>query len=215
MTEEIGVLFDLDGVLLDTEGIYTDFWQAVDDQYPTGVPGFTHIIKGSNLTTILDTYYPDKELQETIIGILDDFEKEMQYRPFPEAMTFIDALNTTKVPACIVTSSSMLKMNNAFAQLPSFRERFQGLVTGDMVTKCKPDPEGYLIGAQQIGIQPEKCIVFEDSLQGIQAGLNAGCKVVALTTTVARKKIEELRPHMIIDSLADFTIDTLHSLLQQ
>lgn len=212
MTQEIGVLFDLDGVLLDTEGIYTDFWQSIDDKYPTGVPGFAHIIKGSNLTTILDTYYPDKELQKIIIDILDDFEKEMKYRPFPDAMKFVEELKAAGIPTCIVTSSSMLKMNNAFEQLPGFRELFDGLVTGDMVKNCKPNPEGYLLGAQQIGVKPENCYVFEDSLQGIQAGLNAGCRVVALTTTVAREQIEKLKADKIMNNFADFTVKDMLSL---
>ena len=212
MRQDIGVLFDLDGVLLDTEGIYTDFWQAIDNKYPTGVPGFAHIIKGSNLATILDTYYPDKELQKIIIGILDDFEKEMKYRPLPDAIRFVNDLNATNIASCIVTSSSMLKMNNAFMQLPGFRDLFQGLITGDMVKHCKPHPEGYLLGAEQIGVNPENCVVFEDSLQGIQAGLNAGCKVVALTTTVEYKKIADLKPHKIITNFSEFSIYDLNTL---
>lgn len=212
MAKEIGVLFDLDGVLLDTEGIYTDFWQAIDDKYPTGVPGFAHIIKGSNLATILDTYYPDKNLQKIIIGILDDFEKEMKYRPFDSAMTFVAELKKHAIPTCIVTSSSMLKMNNAFEQLPGFREQFDGLITGDMVKNCKPNPEGYLLGADLLGVKPENCYVFEDSLQGIQAGINAGCKVVALTTTVTRDKIEKLKADKIINDFADFTVSDMLSL---
>lgn len=209
MTKDIGVLFDLDGVLLDTEGIYTDFWQDIDDKYPTGVPGFAHIIKGSNLTTILDTYYPNKELQKIIIGILDEFEEDMKYRPFADAMEFVKELKDCGIPTCIVTSSSMLKMNNAFAQLPGFREMFDGLITGDMVKNCKPDPEGYFMAAEMLNVKPEKCYVFEDSLQGIQAGLNAGCKVVALTTTVQRKSIEKLKANKIIDNFVGFGIDEM------
>lgn len=209
MNKEIGVLFDLDGVLLDTEGIYTDFWQTIDNKYPTGVPGFTHIIKGSNLTTILDTYYPNKQLQEIIIRILDDFEKDMVYRPFPDAIRFLKELRSAGIPTSVVTSSSMLKMQNAFRQLPHFRELFDGLVTGDMVKYCKPNPEGYLLGAKQIGINPECCYVFEDSLQGIQAGLNAGCKVIALTTTVDRKVIEKTKANKIINDFAGFSISDL------
>lgn len=212
MTQEIGVLFDLDGVLLDTEGIYTDFWQSVDKKYPTGVPDFARIIKGSNLTAILNTYYPDKELQKIIIGILDDFEREMRYRPFPDAIKFVTELNAAGIPSCIVTSSSMLKMNNAFEQLPGFRDLFSGLVTGDMVKNGKPSPEGYLLGAQQIGVMPENCYVFEDSLQGIQAGLNAGCKVIALATTVSREEIKKLKADKIIDNFADFSINDMLSL---
>lgn len=212
MDNEIGVLFDLDGVLLDTEGVYTDFWQSIDDKYPTGVPGFTHIIKGSNLTTILDTYYPDKQLQKIIIQILDDFEKEMVYRPFSDAIRFLTELKEAHIPTCVVTSSSMIKMQNAFKQLPDFRDLFNGLITGDMVKHCKPDPEGYLLGAKQIGVNPEKCIVFEDSLQGIQAGLNAGCKVVALTTTISREEIEKLKANKIINDFAGFSILDLLSI---
>lgn len=212
MTQETGVLFDLDGVLLDTESIYTDFWQAIDDKYPTGVPGFAHIIKGSNLSAILNTYYPNKELQKKIINILDDFEKEMKYRPFPDAMKFVEELKIAAIPTCIVTSSSMLKMNNAFEQLPGFREMFDGLITGDMVKNCKPNPEGYLLGAQKIGINPKNCYVFEDSLQGIQAGLSAGCKVVALTTTVAREQIEKLNADKIINNFTNLTVNDMLSL---
>lgn len=212
MTTEVGVLFDLDGVLLDTEGIYTDFWQEIDNKYPTGIPNFAHIIKGSNLATILNTYYPDKELQKIIIGILDDFEKTMMYRPFNDAMEFVDKLIENNIPTCIVTSSSMEKMNNAFQQLPGFKEKFNGLVTGDMVVKCKPNPEGYLLGAKIIGIEPQNCIVFEDSLQGIQAGLNAGCKVVALTTTVDKESISKLEANKIIENFAGFNISDLLNL---
>lgn len=212
MVTKKGVLFDLDGVLLDTEGIYTDFWQAIDNKYPTGVEGFAHIIKGSNLTKILDTYYPDKTLQKTIIGILDDFEKEMKYRPFESAMAFVAQLKKNNIPTCIVTSSSMLKMNNAFSQLPGFKEQFDGLITGDMVKNCKPHPEGYLAGAKLLGIEPQDCYVFEDSLQGIQAGINAGCKVVALTTTVSRDKIEKLKADKIIDNFTDFSVNDMLSL---
>lgn len=212
MVTKKGVLFDLDGVLLDTEGIYTDFWQAIDNKYPTGVEGFAHIIKGSNLTKILDTYYPDKTLQKTIIGILDDFEKEMKYRPFESAMAFVAQLKKNNIPTCIVTSSSMLKMNNAFSQLPGFKEQFDGLITGDMVKNCKPHPEGYLAGAKLLGVEPQDCYVFEDSLQGIQAGINAGCKVVALTTTVSRDKIEKLKADKIIDNFTDFSVNDMLSL---
>ena len=209
MTKEIGVLFDLDGVLLDTEGIYTDFWQDIDNRYPTGVPGFAHIIKGSNLTTILDTYYPDKELQRIIIDILDDFEKDMKYRPFADAMTFVNELKKCGIPTCIVTSSSMLKMENAFAQLPGFKEMFDGLITGDMVSRCKPDPEGYLMGAKMIGVNPKNCYVFEDSLQGMQAGINAGCKVIALTTTVERSRIESVKTNKIMESFDGFDVRSM------
>ena len=136
----------------------------------------------------------------------------MKYRPFADAMKFVEELNERGIRTCIVTSSSMIKMNNAFEQLPGFRDMFDGLITGDMVKNCKPDPEGYLMAADMLGLKPENCYVFEDSLQGIQAGINAGCKVVALTTTVARERIEELEANKIMDSFNGFGVDEMLAL---
>lgn len=67
--------------------------------------------------------------------------------------------------------------------LPGFLDRFEVVIDGGMVTRSKPDPEGYRLAASRIGIPPADCIVFEDSLQGLQAGRAAGGRVVGLTTT--------------------------------
>lgn len=87
-----GVLFDLDGVLIDSESIYTEFWEDVDKVFPTNVPDFAHIIKGSTLPKILGTYFPDKNIQQQILDMISYFEKDMRYTPFIEAMRFVDDL---------------------------------------------------------------------------------------------------------------------------
>ena len=61
--KEIGVLFDLDGVLVDTETSYTGFYESLDRIYPTGVEKFPYVIKGTTLDSILSKYFPDKEIQ--------------------------------------------------------------------------------------------------------------------------------------------------------
>ena len=65
-----------------------------------------------------------------------------------------------------------------------------GLVTGSMVKRSKPDPEGYLTGAQLIGVPIEDCYVFEDSLQGLQAGMSSGATVIGLATTNSRSRLK-------------------------
>ena len=64
--KKIGALFDLDGVLLDSEGIYTQFWDAVEAVYPTHIPNFSTVIKGSNLFEILHDNYPDDETRQKV-----------------------------------------------------------------------------------------------------------------------------------------------------
>ena len=160
----IGVLFDLDGVVIDSESIYTNFWIDIEKIFPTGIENFALKIKGSTLPTILNTYYPDEEKQAVIMSRIVDFEKNMQYRPFPEALRFIRELKEAGIRCAIVTSSSQNKMNNLYLQNPGFKELFDAVITGDVVTHSKPHPEPYLMGASAIGIQPENCYVFEDSL---------------------------------------------------
>ena len=69
-----GVLFDLDGVLIDSESIYSEFWSNIDKLYPTGIDEFAYRIKGSNLQRILN-FFPDKEIQKDILKRIDVREK--------------------------------------------------------------------------------------------------------------------------------------------
>lgn len=181
---EIGVLFDLDGVLIDSESRYTEFWNEVEKTYPTGIPDFAIQIKGNTLPKILDTYFPQPERQTYIHRMLKDFEATMRYDTFHEAMRFVDELNAASIKCAIVTSSSAKKMETLYAQNPGFREKFQGIVTGDVVSHSKPHPEPYLRGADSLGIDIRHCCIFEDSLSGIESGQRAGACVVGIATTL-------------------------------
>lgn len=203
--DNIGVLFDLDGVLIDSESVYTTFWEGIDKIYPTGVSDFAHVIKGNTLPKILDTYFPDAARQKHILQLINDFEREMRYVPFAEAMRFVDDLNAEGIPCAVVTSSSRLKMDNLYAQLPSFRSRFAAVITSDLVTHSKPHPEPYLIGADAIGVSAERCYVFEDSLSGIASGKAAGATVVGLATTLPFDAIKA-EAHKTISDFAGFRI---------
>lgn len=187
-----GVLFDLDGVLLDTEGTYTEFWSAVERRYPTGIDNFAHRIKGSNLATILDTYFPGADLQREVTEMLDRFQAGMEYRFFPGALELLDDLAAEGIPACLVTSSDRLKMEAVYGQHPDFRRRFADVVTGDMVTLPKPDPQCFRLGAERLGIDIGRCVVIEDSLNGLRAGRASGARVIGLTTTCTAAEVEPL-----------------------
>ena len=100
-----GVLFDLDGVLIDSETLYTEFWSNAEKKYPTGVEDFAYVIKGNNLAKILSTYFPDKEVQADLLRMIDEFERNMQYPIFPGAMELVYSLIQQNIPCAIVTSS--------------------------------------------------------------------------------------------------------------
>ena len=110
MEKKIGALFDLDGVLLDSEGIYTQFWDAVEEVYPTHIPNFSSVIKGSNLFEILHDNYPDDETRQKVSDMLHAFQRDMAFVFFDGAMEFVERLNAAGIPACVVTSSDQRKM---------------------------------------------------------------------------------------------------------
>lgn len=196
------VLFDLDGVLVDTEGIYTAFWSGVDDRYPTGVDNFALAIKGNTLDNILSTYFPDTEIQGRIRKELADFEANMQYQLFDGVTDLLAHLKAHKIPAAIVTSSSRRKMGHLFSRLDGFRDYFADVITDEDITHSKPDPEGYLLAAGRLGAAPEDCAVFEDSVAGVKAGQAAGAFVVGVATTNTPDKLSPYAD-IVIGSMSD------------
>ena len=205
-----GVLFDLDGVVVDSESIYTQFWSDIDKLYRTGVENFAIAIKGNTLQRILADYFPDNDVKQDILERIKDFEINMRYKPFAEAIRFINELKRNQFRIAIVTSSSQKKMDNLYAQNPGFREMFDAVVTGDMVSHSKPDPEPYLLGAKAIGVAPESCYVFEDSISGIESGIRAGATVIGLATTLPYDKIDG-KAHLTINDFTGFHVGDMLS----
>ena len=209
--ENTGVLFDLDGVLIDSESIYTEFWNNAEKKYPTGFDNFAYTIKGNNLERILNTYFPDKKVQSELLGMIDELENNMVYNIFDGVIEFLEDLESHNIPCAIVTSSDKTKMEKLYKQHPDFRNYFNAVVTGDMVKKSKPDPECFLMGAGLLNCNPKDCYIFEDSNSGLMAASSAGGKVIALATTLKRDDIK-IKACKIIDNFTGFKVkDMLNS----
>ena len=191
-----GVLFDLDGVLLDSEGQYSIFWRSMEERFPTGVADFSNYIKGFHLARIL-SYFATDEIREQIVQELVEFEKNMRFEFFPGALSFVQRLREAGIPMAIVTSSDHKKMKALFSQHPDFPALFEVIITGDMVTKAKPDPDCFLLGAKQLGIDIKDCVVFEDSRNGLIAARASGARVIGVATTLSAD---------VVASLSDLTV---------
>ena len=202
-----GVLFDLDGVLLDSEGQYTIFWAAMEEEYKTGIPDFARYIKGMHLARILG-YFESDEVRQDIVDKLTDFERNMKYEFFPGALDFIQQLQDAGIPMAIVTSSDHKKMQALYEQYPEFPTLFDHIITGDMVTKAKPDPDCYLMGAKLLGIDIKDCIVVEDSRNGLIAGRESGARVIGIATTLSREAVNELSD-MTLDSIGQLSVEQM------
>ncbi len=208
---KIGVLFDLDGVLIDSEGLYTKFWEDIEKIYPTGVDNFTYKIKGNALFKILDTYFNGEDVKNDIIARVHEFERTIVYPIYDGVIEFLSELKEQNVSIAVVTSSDDVKMDYLFKQYPDFKQYFDVIITGSMVTESKPHPQGYLLAAEKLGCNISDCFVFEDSLQGLDAGMASGATVIGLTTSNPEELIEN-KAHKIINGFVGFGIKDMLSI---
>lgn len=204
-----GVLFDLDGVLVDSESQYTQFWNGMESVYPTGIPNYAIAIKGTTLTKILERY--PVEVRDDIVRRVNEFEDNMSFPLYPGVIDFLTELKSRGIPTAVVTSSDNMKMSKLYRQHPDFRNYFDSVIVGDMVSRSKPDPEGYILGAKSLGCDAADCFVFEDSIQGLQAGNASGATVIALATTYPPGELEG-KAKAIISGFAAFTVDDMMAL---
>lgn len=209
----VGFLFDLDGVLIDSEREYTRIWEEIDRIYPTGVENFPLVIKGRTLPEILKTYFPS-ELHGAVTDKLNEMEQKMRYPMLPGAEDMLGRLKARGLGCVLVTSSNDLKMRHLREEQPRLEGFFDHIVTADRISKSKPDPEGYLLGAELLGVDPRRCVVFEDSAQGVMAGRRAGAYVVGLTTTLPAEKLEPYTDRLA-GTLEDIDIDRLLEILSR
>lgn len=198
-----GVLFDLDGVLVDSETEYTRIWNMIDQEFPTGVEDFARKIKGTNLSDILMRHYLDPATRKKVEKRLFEEEAKMKYRFSPGAENVLKRLKSAGVPMALYTSSSSKKMEHLYRDLPEIRQFFDYVVVGDMVKESKPSPEGYLKAGEGLGLDSGEWIVVEDSLQGVKAGRASGGKVVGVAGTLPA---ETLQPYsdLVINSMDEF-----------
>lgn len=193
-------LFDLDGVVLDTESQYTVCWDRIGKVYKPDIPHFAHLIKGQTLNQIFDRYFKDEvKVQHEIENQLIEFEKSMDYAYIPGVVTFITDLKRHQVNTAIVTSSNQQKMTNVYQRHPEFEAFFDVILTSENFKRSKPDPDCYLTAAAHFSVSHNQCVVFEDSINGLKAGNAAQMKVCGLATTNSVEVIEPLSDIVMID----------------
>ena len=189
-------LFDLDGVILDTEGSYTAFWDDYGSRH-FSEKDFGLKIKGQTLVKILADYFPEENERKSITDAINDFERKMSYPFVPGVENYIKSLKSNGIRTAVVTSSNLLKMENVYRCHPGFREMFDMILTSEDFSESKPSPYCYLKAMRLFGAGPEDCVVFEDSLAGLQSARASGAFVTALTTT---------NPEEVVRNYADLVI---------
>lgn len=190
-------LFDLDGVIIDTESQYQEFWGSIGREFMPHMPDFATRIKGSTLVAIHENYFRDPAVRAEVDRRLDEFETTMNYRIFPEGLAIVKAARSKGIPCAIVTSSNQMKMELLRRQQPQLTSLFDHVFTAEDAGRSKPFPDCYLNAMHHFGATPEDCVVFEDSVNGLKAARESGAFVVGLTTT---------HPAQTVSQYADITL---------
>ncbi len=192
-------LFDLDGVVFDTEPQYSIFWGGQFRRYYPEHPGMEQLIKGMTLVEIYEKYFQDKDIQERITRELDEFEQTMDFVYVKGFENYVKSLRGRGVKTAVVTSSNMAKMENVYRKRPEFKTYFDTILTSEDFAESKPSPDCYQRAAQRFGLTKDECVVFEDSFNGLKSGRAAGMYVVGLATTNSPESIAPFADRVIME----------------
>ena len=191
-------LFDLDGVVFDTEPLYTLFWRNLDKRLRPNIDNFEHIIKGQTLAQIYDKYFAGEEKkQEEITAFVNEYEQNMSFNYITGFDDFVKDVRSKGIKTAVVTSSNLEKMQNVYNKHPEFKGYFDEILTSEDFEESKPSPDCYLKAAARFGVSPKECIVFEDSFNGLRSGIASGARVIGLATTNSMAEIEPYTKEVI------------------
>ncbi|MBO4613001.1 MAG: HAD family phosphatase [Bacteroidaceae bacterium] len=202
-------LFDLDGVVLDTESQYTEFWGQMGREYRPDVPVFCQRIKGQTLRQIFDAWIPDSATQEEITHRLDQFESQMSFEYIKGTRAYVEKLQRAGVKTAIVTSSNQPKMESVYRTRPELKTLFNRIMTSEDFTESKPSPQCYLRAAAALEVPIAECVVFEDSINGLLSAKASGAYVVGLATTNPMEVIEPLSDIVVVNLEGLDSLDSL------
>lgn len=204
-----GVLFDMDGLVLDTEKLYTRFWMesARDLGFPMTFQqalGLRSLNRTAGQEKLWEYFGPGisyTEVRNHRIELMDAHIEKYGIEVKPGIFELMDFLQDRGIASAITSSSPMENIRRHLGA-HGLVERFDQLCSGYAVPRGKPEPDIYLYGAQSLGLKPEECLVLEDSPTGILSAFRAGCLPVMIpdqdqpdekTTELLYAKADSLR----------------------
>lgn len=193
-----GFIFDMDGVVIDNHSYHFQAWMEFSQRHRFALNAdiYRDQFNGKTNADLFAKIF-GKIPQEKILALAE--EKEGLYRdlyrphmtPHKGLVDYFDYLRRNKFKIALGTSAPTPNVDFILEGC-KLRHYFDVIVDGSEVTKGKPDPEVYLRCCLKLGLEPKECVVFEDSLAGLESGTRAGCDVVGVATS---HKASELKSH--------------------
>lgn len=217
-TAKQGVIWDMDGVLVDTGQFHFQSWSQVLSEH--GIPFTRKSLRatfGMNNASILTVLLGQAPPPELLAEISD--RKEQLFRqavrgrvqPLPGVLAWLERLKASGMRQAIASSAPPANIDALVDEL-GLRTYFDAIVSGSDLPG-KPDPAVFLKAARLIGVVPERCVVVEDAVAGVGGARRAGMKCIAVTTTNPAQALKEA--DVIIERLDALPLDTFERLLAE
>ncbi|WP_434391297.1 HAD family hydrolase [Melittangium boletus] len=208
------VLFDLDGVVIDTTALHYRVWERFGltrGFVPT--PAQLLASNGRPARETLREWFGADLGEDALAAMMRQVEplvlQALETEPVsavPGVGEFLQALRAAGVPHALGTSATPAHAERALSRL-GLSEAFPVRITAANVTQGKPHPEVYLKAAAALGVAPSTCLVFEDALSGLRAARAAGASCVALTTSFPRDVLLHEAPRWIAEDFRALPAD--------
>lgn len=208
-----GIIFDCDGVLVDSEQYSCGALNVLFQKYfqlDIGID-YSQVI-GTSLKDTLAHYINLFNLKNVDSALLEKFytEKDEIYKRIAKGKLkciegipqFLDHCLNYNISISVASSGTLEKIYFSL-QETDLLKYFTTISSSDEVVYGKPSPDLFVLTAKKMDIHPENCLVLEDSISGIIAGNNAGMITVGITNTFSREKLAEANPSLIIDNVLD------------
>ena len=210
-----GVLFDMDGVVLDTEKLYARFWAEAAHAlgYPMtyeqalGMRSLNSVAGQAKLESYFGPGVSRAEMRKERVELMDAYVAQFGVEAKPGIHELLDYLKGQGIRTAIATSSPMERAKSYLDSL-GLTTKFDCICSGHDVAQGKPAPDIYLKAAASIGVPPENCLAIEDAPAGIESAHRAGCWPVLVPDLDGSN--EEMRKTLYAE--ADTLLDIIHLL---
>ena len=220
MSVEMGIIFDMDGVIVDSNPYHERAWRQFCKSHKIKLTDkeLHQYIFGRIAKDTVDYIFKKDHSMEEVYRYVD--EKERIYRKmYAKKIKLLEGLDAflremkkMGIPLAIATSAPKDNVNFLFKHLP-IRDFFRFVLDETDIKKGKPDPEIYDKAIGRLGIPPWKCIVFEDSFSGVQSALTAGAQVIGVATTHRPEKFDRIS--MVIENFRDLHFKNLLTIINE
>jgi beta-phosphoglucomutase len=200
-----GFIFDMDGVVVDNHKYHFKAWMEFAEKYkfPLDEKIYRDTFNGKTNADLFKMIFGDisqKQIDAYAHEKESNYQKiyESDMRPVKGLVDFLELLQSKRYKIALGTSAPTSNVDFTLDKL-FLRKYFEVIVDGPQVNRGKPDPEVYVRCATLLDIDPKNCVVFEDSLAGLESGKRAGCEIVGVATSHEAFELKPLTEYILHD----------------